>query len=499
MKSIFLSLSLIFGQYAYAQNAIEQQFFDQTDVFLKANVQYGRLDYGNLKETAILDQLVKQIADIDLSSVDPNTKIAFYINAYNLLIINEIEKNLPTSSVKSIPGFFDRLPIQVGEGQTTFNQLEKQKISDDPRYHFALVCGALDCPPLADFAFRPEQLEAQLETQTRNALNHPRFIRVSGDRVGLSEIFRWYSYDFGNSKKAILAYINQYREAPLPEDVYYYNYDWSLNAIGTAATQIDNNSTRYVVSKAIPKGTTETKVFNNLYTQRTERDENNNLTNRASYFTSWWSFLYGVNDRFNFGFDLRYRRVNETQLPSSALDIFDFSTGRNRSALSHIGPKIRWAPTERLPNFSVQSAFWIPTAQNLQGTDSQPFLDWDSYIWWTQFFNDFPVGSRFSLFTEVDLLWEDIGTGQNNRISTPATAIFSYFPHPQLSVYGLASASPYWYKDLDIFVQSGIGAKYQFTPQVEIEVLYTWFTNGFLWQNDGRAATYNIGFRYNHW
>jgi hypothetical protein len=497
MRHLFILFILIVGQQLSAQTTINEQFFDRVDQFLKANVQYGRLDYGSLERTDLLNELVQNIADADLSTSEGNTKKAFYINAYNILIIQEIEKNLPTSSVKSISGFFDRLPITVGGEQTTFNQLEKQHISDDPRYHFALVCGALDCPPLADFAFRPEQLEQQLEEQTQATLNHSRFIRVSGDRVGLSEIFRWYSYDFGNSKKAILNYINQYREEELPENVYYYNYDWSLNAIGLAADEINNNAARYVVSKAIPKGTTETKIFNNLYTQRTDRDANNKLTNRASYFTSWWSFLYGVNDRFNAGFDLRYRRVNETQLPSSVLDVFNFSMGRNQSALSHIGPKIRWAPTEKLPNFSVQSAFWIPIADNLQGTDSQPFLDWDSYIWWTQFFNDFPIGSSFSLFTEIDVLWEDIGSGQNNRISTPGTVILSYFPTPQLSVYGLVNASPFWYKELDIFVQSGVGAKYQFTPQVEVEALYTGFTNGFLWENDGRAATYNIGLRFN--
>ncbi|MEO1385351.1 MAG: hypothetical protein AAFV78_19200, partial [Bacteroidota bacterium] len=68
---------------------------------------------------------------------------------------------------------------------------------------------------------------------------------------------------------------------------------------------------------------------------------------------------------------------------------------------------------------------------NLQGNGQLPFIDWDGATWWTQFFNDFPLGNNFSLFTEIDFMIEDIGSraeGDINRISTPATVILSYFP-----------------------------------------------------------------------
>ena len=40
------------------------------------------------------------------------------------------------------------------------------------------------------------------------------------------------------------------------------------------------------------------------------------------------------------------------------------------------------------------------------------------------------------------------------------------------------------------------GAKYQFTPNFELELLYTAFTNKGLRSSNGRAATYNLGVRY---
>ena len=86
----------------------------------------------------------------------------------------------------------------------------------------------------------------------------------------------------------------------------------------------------------------------------------------------------------------------------------------------------------------MQSALWIPVMSDLEGTATTPFLDWNNATWWTQVFNDFTLGSSFSLFTEVDFLWEDIGSeseGAFNRVSTPVTVILSYFPEPKLTLY----------------------------------------------------------------
>ena len=199
------------------------------------------------------------------------------------------------------------------------------------------------------------------------------------------------------------------------------------------------------------------------------------------------------------GFDLRYRRVRNESLPSSALNVFSGGDANSlRTGVTTIGPKIRWAPFEELPNFSVQSAFWFPIGEDLEGTNELPFIDWNNATWWTQFFNDFTIGNNFSVFTEVDFLWEDIGNSEEgafNRVSTPATVILSYFPNPKTTFYALGSYSPFWQENFDYFAQGGLGAKYQFTPNFEVELLYTAFTNDFLQDIGGAAATYNIGIR----
>jgi len=94
-----------------------------------------------------------------------------------------------------------------------------------------LVCGALGCPPLANFAYTPALLEAQLESQTRLALNDPNFIRSNGKQVQLSKIFQWYSKDFGGSNAAMIEFINIYRTQKISAGtkIGYYEYDWTIN------------------------------------------------------------------------------------------------------------------------------------------------------------------------------------------------------------------------------------------------------------------------------
>ena len=64
-------------------------------------------------------------------------------------------------------------------------------------------------------------------------------------------------------------------------------------------------------------------------------------------------------------------------------------------------------------------------------------------------------------------------------------------------MYALGGYSPYWQEEYDYFAQAGFGAKYQFTPNLELELLYTDFTNKFLDETGGQAATFNLGLRVN--
>ncbi|MEM6769750.1 MAG: DUF547 domain-containing protein [Bacteroidota bacterium] len=511
-KSLFSLIAFLFISSSFFAAGTPAAFFAETDALLTRYVKNGRVDYAGLKSSGALTPLINEIAQADLSTLKGNDRKAYLINAYNLLVINQALENYPLKSVLDVNGFFDGKKQNVGGRKLTLNQLEKDlllKEFKDARLHFVLVCGATGCPPITSFAYQPNQLESQLDRQTRLALNDATFIRVNGDKAELSKIFEWYASDFGGSKANVLDFINKYRSQAIPASakVSYYEYDWNLNNTngraaadlpseigGGAAPTGGNNAARYVVSSTIPTGTFEVKVFNNLYSQEAAGE-------RSSFFTSSTSVLYGLTDRFNVGFDLRYRRVRYDEAgTASNFDVLGSGGTFSRSAITGFGPKIRVAPFNQLPNFSIQSAYWFPVEDNLSGAQGGRFTEFDGGIWFTQIFNDFPIGNNFSFFTEVDAVLEDIGAqedGRLNRFSTPVTGIFSYFPNPKTTLYGLASYSPFWQEDFDYFYQLGAGAKYQFTPNFEIEVLVTAFDNQFLSQNNGRAGTVNLGTRFN--
>jgi len=510
MKTLLNLLAFTLLSVSAFSQKIDQQFFQDTDTFLKANVENGLVNYSKVKNSAALKSLISTVENADLTAADDATKKAFYINAYNLHVINAAVTAFPIQSVQEIPGFFDRKKVKVANKVSTLNNLEKDNLLkpyQDGRLHFVLVCGALDCPPITSFAYLPEKLDMQLDQQTKKALDNPNFLKAKGTNIDLSQIFKWYPNDFGGSRINILAFINKHRTYAVPTTakISYYDYDWTLNDVdvATQVSQSDNsqgnNASRYIVSSTIPKGSAEIKIFNNLYTQKTGGTDN--LTDRSTFFTTTLTALYGLTDRFNIGINTRYRRVNNARLPSSALNVLSsLEQGSGRQGLTAFGPQIRYAPVEKWSNFSIQSSFVFPIGEDLAGSSTQPYIDWTGATWWTQLFNDIPIGNNFSLFTELDFLIEDIGKseeGHINRFSTPATLILSYNPNPKTTIYTIGGFSPYWQTNFDYFLQGGVGAKYQFTPDLELELLVTDFTNKFLRDTGGQAATFNVGFRFN--
>lgn len=213
------------------------KFFVKADKFFSTHVKDGLVDYETIvKDPAPLNELVGLIAVTDLSEANTDSRKAFYINSYNLLVIKTIVDNFPMKSPLDLKTFFSGARFTVAGEQLSLDDIEHKKLLDatgDPRLHMALVCGALGCPPLAPFAYKPDQVDKQLDIQAHTALNDPDFIRVDTTQhmAQLSQIFFWYRRDFVIKGPGILEFINKYRDIPIPADytLAKYTYDWALN------------------------------------------------------------------------------------------------------------------------------------------------------------------------------------------------------------------------------------------------------------------------------
>ncbi|MDO7875890.1 DUF547 domain-containing protein [Hymenobacter sp. ASUV-10] len=200
----------------------------------------GNVNYAAIKRNPLeLQALLRRIETFDAAAATENDRKAFYLNAYNVLVIGEVVARYPLESVQKVPGFFDKNTVSVAGDKLTLNDLETKKIREpyaDPRTHFALVCGAKGCPRLNREAYVGNLLDAQLTVQARRVLQDPAFVRVdaAAKKVHLSEIFKWYEADFKASGKTGVAYVNQFREGkliPAGYAVSYYPYDWKLNDV----------------------------------------------------------------------------------------------------------------------------------------------------------------------------------------------------------------------------------------------------------------------------
>lgn len=231
----------------------------------------GLVNYRELKANRQdIDSFAASIASLEPSVYDQwseKDKIAFLINAYNALTLEAIISNYPIkasltrsviyprNSIRQIPGVWDKLDFLVMGRRTTLDHIEHEILRKDfnePRIHVALVCAAMGCPPLRSEPYNGENLESQLDDQTRTFLANPQKFRIDREKgvVYLSPIFKWYGADFekrfaadarwsvGHSRaeRAVLSYVGGYLSvedrdylATGKYSIQYLDYDWSLN------------------------------------------------------------------------------------------------------------------------------------------------------------------------------------------------------------------------------------------------------------------------------
>lgn len=210
------------------------EFFKQANAFFYHYAENGGIKYDKLKkDRSELQPLVDFIGKMPLKDINVNQLKAYLINCYNLLVINGVVDKYPIVTVMNTDGFFKKNQHKVGGVTMTLDYLEYKiifKEFTDARLHFVLVCAAKGCPPIPNFAYTPDNVSEQINTQCQLALDNPKFLYLEEKekKVKLSPIFQWYKDDFFPS---IPEFINAHRTQKLPEgyDLSFYEYDWRLN------------------------------------------------------------------------------------------------------------------------------------------------------------------------------------------------------------------------------------------------------------------------------
>ncbi len=229
-----MKLLSFFAMFLAAQVVLAQPNYEKYDALLQKYVgKTGNVNYKNLKENAAE---LRAVTD-DFSAQNPsetwgkNERLAFWINSYNAFTLLLITENYPIKSITDLDGGkpWDVKRVKINGQTYSLNQIENEIIRPnfhDPRVHFALNCGAVSCPPLFNRAFRPENLNQQLEKRTRQ------FVRsknssLAENSVKISKIFEWYKVDFQD----LVAFLNKYSTVKISPQasIEFLEYDWNLN------------------------------------------------------------------------------------------------------------------------------------------------------------------------------------------------------------------------------------------------------------------------------
>ncbi len=216
---------------------------------LKRFVKDALVDYAALKaDPKELDAYLSSLASVSEGEFRKWTEpqqLAFLINLYNAATLRLIIDHYPIKSIRKIGGWFSgpwNQPVVPLFGQAiTLDKLEHQILRHqytEPRIHFAIVCGALGCPPLRSEAYTAGQLEVQLEAQGRQFLGTAR--KNSFDyktrTLNLSPIFKWFATDFEQKSGSVIKFVRPYFPPAIQAEldrggfkVRHTDYDWALN------------------------------------------------------------------------------------------------------------------------------------------------------------------------------------------------------------------------------------------------------------------------------
>ena len=242
--------------------AARSRTFDQ---LLDLYVRNGDVYYRAIKsERARLDSYVSQLGTASVEKAPRAEQIAFWLNAYNALVLRTVADHYPIQgkssayparSIRQIPGAFDRLPHRVAGRTLTLDQIEQTVLSGfgDPRVYFALGRGAVGSGRLRSEAFTAARLEAQLADVAAECVTRAQCINIdrATGKVAASPIFSWREKEFaaaygdkapaafaGRSpiERAVIAFVTPTLLATEKEfiaantfQVAYSAFDWTLN------------------------------------------------------------------------------------------------------------------------------------------------------------------------------------------------------------------------------------------------------------------------------
>ena len=238
-KLILIIALLILPTTAQAyENDLDGLLKDYVKPVTAKGIQYNGVDYnswGKDPRHAKVRDAILAINPAALSS--KNEKLAYWINAYNVLTIDLITRENETKSIKNLGSTFTspwkKHKWTIAGKKYSLDNIEHDTIRPmgEPRIHFAVNCAAKSCPDLRREAYRADKLDAQLDEQARLTFKNKTkgYKAEGGNTVRVTKVMNWFDEDF--NKGDLNSWLAVYFPDVVNTDtqIKFFSYDWSLN------------------------------------------------------------------------------------------------------------------------------------------------------------------------------------------------------------------------------------------------------------------------------
>ncbi len=212
------------------------------------------LDYRGLyrekqNPSSDYNRLIEQLRSFDPASLSGrNSRIAFWINAYNIGAIKMILDHYPVGSIRSFKISIFKNPwkkkiLNIGGKSYSLHRIEHLILLGEYRElrsHLGIVCASVSCPDLSPSVYTGKNLNSLIMKQGQSFFaNKKKGLRIEREknRVSVSGIFSYDSKNFSRGRADIIPFIlpfltgeedreylkkGEYRIEFLP-------YNWNLN------------------------------------------------------------------------------------------------------------------------------------------------------------------------------------------------------------------------------------------------------------------------------
>jgi hypothetical protein len=242
LKSIIILFMSIFFLHSQEQMYAFKEISQLNQVYKKYIYRYF-IAYEKLNANSSDKNMIKEaflnFQKLVPSTMSKNEQKAYWINLYNITVIQEIVENYPVKSINDIPNVFTKKIVTVEGERLALDDIEKQKLRtfDDPRYHFAIVCAAISCPNIIPELYEGNRINYQLEMVTHDFINNAQKNDTKSKVVMLSKLFDWYGDEFkrfGGIKGFINQYMTYDERLTTKRTIKFIEFDWRLNGEVTA-------------------------------------------------------------------------------------------------------------------------------------------------------------------------------------------------------------------------------------------------------------------------